>query len=134
MSEAQTHNQPEVPAGEYRPGVDADINVSAIVTVGAVGTALLVFAIVFLQALYYWEHNRETAAKATNAFNADFQRSRADELNLLQGYAWRDARQGVIRIPIELAEQEVLAAAGRWWISSGAGGCCRSGSSGSGWD
>lgn len=84
------------------PAHEPEVDIGLIATIGAVGTLLVILAVVLVQAFYYGAERQQTEL-AQAAPVIELQKYRASQLELLQGYLVPDPGKGTIHIPIDRA-------------------------------
>ncbi len=102
MSEPQSKHarrQEEVGGG--------DPNTPATVLVGVVGAILTFVVIVLVQAVFY-NAEAQTVSRINQGDPRQLSRLRAQELEAINAYGWKDRKKGVVTIPIDRAMELVV--------------------------
>jgi hypothetical protein len=73
------------------------------VTVGIVGTLLVIIVVVFIQGLYDQVNRAEFDRKVVAEVPAELRNLRAAQLTILNQTGWVDKKNGFVAIPIEKA-------------------------------
>lgn len=99
MSQTHENHTEEVGGG--------DPNTPTLVLVGIVGAILTFVAIVGVQALFYNAENQ--ASRIINADDSSLaSRLRAEQLETINTYRWKDREKGIVTIPIDRAMDLVV--------------------------
>ena len=112
MTETESNQAPTSQAGGgdldtsiQAGGTDPDTSVT--VVVGIVGAILVFVIIVALQALFY-DCESQTVSRINRGDPRLLSRVRAEQLESINSYGWKDRQKGVVTIPIDKAMELVV--------------------------
>lgn len=110
MSEHPTdyhQEHPDWPEG-FEPGTEQDLDVGTIVYVTVVGTLITILVVLLLKHMFFKAHEEELVLKSYATVYQPKVDLQASQLQQLEAYGWKDAQNGVIRIPINVAMAQVV--------------------------
>lgn len=95
-----------------------DVNVTLLLTVGGIGTLLLVVLVLGTQAWFRYETLGEAQTKIIAPVSGELQQLQQQQMARLQGGRWVDAQQQTATIPIERAMQLTIARYQQGWFKN----------------